>query len=184
MPKGVPLTRQAETVRRQEIVRCAVRLRREGDGSVSMRQLAAAAGVGKSTLYDYFPGRDDIVAAVREVELGRLARKAREIAGLDLPATERLARILGEGQAAVAGDGPAAPASAGQRLSAGARRRLEALSGEHEGAVAEVIRQGVEAGLFRPMDPAAAARAALGAVGEGGEAGEVGLGIVLRGLAA
>ena len=183
MPKGVPLTRQAQAVRRQGIVRCAVRLMREGDGSVSMRRLAAAAGVGKSTLYDYFPGRDDIVAAVWEEEMAALARRAREIAALDLPAPERLARILRGPAAGGAGYGPAAPVSPGQRLSAGAHRRLEALEGEHEGAVAEVIRQGVEAGLFRPMDPAAAARAALGAVAGDRETG-VALGIVLRGLAA
>ena len=197
MPKGVPLTRVTHDIRRQEIVRAAAGLVRDkGPAAPSMRRIAEAAGIGKSTLYDYFPGRDDILAAIEEEGLARLVRQARDIAALDLPAPERLARILrGRLAAGLAGRDPASPLdSPGRRLSAGARRRLRTLAAEYQDTVAEVISRGCQDGLFRPVEPAAAARAVLGATAPPDEdgaagavdetAGRVALDIVLRGLAA
>ena len=53
MPKGVPLTDEEQARRRQEVFNASVHLFLEkGFSETSMREIAAAAGIGKATLYD------------------------------------------------------------------------------------------------------------------------------------
>ncbi|MGW7575064.1 TetR/AcrR family transcriptional regulator [Streptomyces sp. NPDC054765] len=55
----------AHTSRREEILAAAVRLAYEqGVGTLSVRSVAAAAGVGASTLRHYFPSQADLYLAV------------------------------------------------------------------------------------------------------------------------
>jgi AcrR family transcriptional regulator len=55
MPKGIPLTEEEQARRRKEIFHASVHLfLSKGFNETSMR-IAEAAGIGKSTLYDYFP---------------------------------------------------------------------------------------------------------------------------------
>ena len=62
MPKGIPLTRNELEQRRREIFDASVHLFLEnGFYETSMREVAEAAGIGKSTLYDYFPNKDEII---------------------------------------------------------------------------------------------------------------------------
>ena len=63
MPKGIPLTDLELASRRQEIAHIAMQLFiKQGFSETSMREIGDAAGVGKSTLYDYFPSKDDSTA--------------------------------------------------------------------------------------------------------------------------
>ena len=56
MPKGIPLTEEEIDRRRHEIFQSSVTLiLKQGFDNTSMQEIAQAAGVGKSTLYDYFP---------------------------------------------------------------------------------------------------------------------------------
>ena len=52
---------------------CARVLERGGYESLTTNHVAAAAGVGIGTLYDFFPNREAIVVALAEQRLGRLA---------------------------------------------------------------------------------------------------------------
>ena len=62
MPKGIPLTEEEIERRRHEIFHCAVALiLKQGFSSTSMQEIAQSAGVGKSTLYDYFPTKEHIL---------------------------------------------------------------------------------------------------------------------------
>ena len=59
MPKGIPLTEEEVAKRRHEIFHQVLKiLLKKGFQETSMREIAEAAGLGKSTLYDYFKTKD------------------------------------------------------------------------------------------------------------------------------
>ena len=71
----------------QAILRaCAAVLRDQGYEGATTAKIAAEAGVGRGTLYQYFPNRETLVATLAEAELDRLlthtidARQARTAA--------------------------------------------------------------------------------------------------------
>jgi len=95
MPKGIPLTEEEIYRRRHEIFRSSVTLIfKQGFASTSMQEIAQAAGVGKSTLYDYFPTKDHVLLFIFEEELGILQEHAEDIAVQAIPAQEKLTKIL------------------------------------------------------------------------------------------
>ena len=62
MPKGIMLTPEQQAGRREEIVDIALRLIAEhGFQKTSMREIAVLANMGKSSLYDFFKTKDEIV---------------------------------------------------------------------------------------------------------------------------
>ena len=60
-----------------------------GFSGTGMRDVAAAAGVARSTVYRYFPGRDDLLVATVKREMEVLNRQIRSrLAGSDDPADQ------------------------------------------------------------------------------------------------
>src|SRR5512145_1680732 len=95
MPRGIPLTEEEQSRRRKEIFHASVHLfLSKGFNETSMREIAKAAGIGKSTLYDYFPSKDDILLSFVEDELQTLTEKMKEIAGQKVGAQEKLRQMM------------------------------------------------------------------------------------------
>jgi len=95
VPKGIPLTEEEQVRRRKEIFNASVHLFLDkGFNETSMREIAEAAGIGKSTLYDYFSSKDDILLSFVEDELQRLTDGARTIAKQNIGAQEKLRRMM------------------------------------------------------------------------------------------
>jgi TetR/AcrR family transcriptional regulator, cholesterol catabolism regulator len=95
MPKGIPLTEQEQARKRREISNAAVHLFLEiGFTETSMREIAEASGIGKSTLYDYFKTKDEVLLSVIEDLIVEATVKAHSIASLPLPAIERLRQVM------------------------------------------------------------------------------------------
>lgn len=99
MPKGIPLTPQARERVREQISQAAIQLFLcQGFGRTSMRQIAEAAGMGKSTLYGYFSSKDDILLFSVDREMERLQQAGGAGTGENLRALEKL-RWLVKGRA-------------------------------------------------------------------------------------
>mgnify|MGYP000462469943 CR=1 FL=1 len=78
MPKGIPLTEEEQANRRHEIFHKVVNVfLKKGFHETSMREIAESAGIGKSTLYDYFKTKDDILLYFFEDQLNDLTDAAR-----------------------------------------------------------------------------------------------------------
>ncbi|MFL5896682.1 MAG: helix-turn-helix domain-containing protein [Thermoleophilaceae bacterium] len=88
------MSRRPDAIRNDERIVAAALQELALDPNVAMDQLAAAAGVGRATLYRRFPSRDELVATLRDlarVEALQAIRGARLGEGT---ATAALARLV------------------------------------------------------------------------------------------
>lgn len=161
MPKGIPLTEEEIHNRRVEISQAAVRLILEkGFQETSMREIAQAAGMGKSSLYDYFRTKDEILIFVLEEKTAELNERARAIANLNLPPDERLRRIeqmhlqfMQENQNLFS-----RLSFQAQRLKVENQKRIQKGRYAFQDMVAEIIQEGIDQGIFRAVNPLNSAR--------------------------
>jgi AcrR family transcriptional regulator len=77
----------------------------EGISATGMREVAATAGVARSTLYRYFPGRDDLLVATIKLEMEALNAQIRSSQG----SLENPADMIVEGMVAAIGEIPRRP---------------------------------------------------------------------------
>src|SRR5512147_2943507 len=95
MPKGIPLTEEEQARRRHEIFHQVVRIFiKKGFHETSMQEIADAAGLGKSTLYDYFRTKDEILVYFFEDQWNDVIEDAQKIAVQNCSAEVRLRRIM------------------------------------------------------------------------------------------
>jgi AcrR family transcriptional regulator len=167
MPKGVPLTEEAASQRRREILDAAAHLFVDkGFQNTSMREIADAAGAGKSTLYDYFPTKDQILLFALEDAMEQVNQRAQIIAGLADPPRERIRQIMAMNLALLQADeGLLLRLSAqGQFLKAELVGQLAAKRRVYQDVIRGLIDEGIARGHFRKVDALVAARMLINAV--------------------
>lgn len=164
MPKGIPLTEEEQARRRREIFEAAVHLFAEkGYTETSMREIARAADCGKSTLYDYFETKDDILLSYFEDEIHTITRRVEEIVREDLPAEEKLRRVLQTHLEYLLANKNfyLRLTIEVQRLALQSQQRLQATRHVYQDLLCRLIQEGIQAGSFRPVDPFLAMRVIL-----------------------
>jgi AcrR family transcriptional regulator len=161
MPRGIPLTPEEQDRRRHEIFDASVKLfLKQGFPETSMREVAGAAGIGKSTLYDYFPTKDDILIWGIEDIFVDLTAAARQALALPLPAIDRLRRAMQNHVTALEASKEfyLRLSFEVQRLSLQAQRRIQVRRHEYQDLIARLIAEGIREGSFRKVDPLPVAR--------------------------
>lgn len=165
------------------------RFAQRGYAGVGLREVAEAAGLGKSSLFHHFPTKAALYGAVLDRVLQRIEARMHPALAADGDPRERLSAAVGGLVDTLAEDPPAArlllrtvfedddlsPAEAPE-LDA-ADQRLDGLIGR----LSALIREGVESGAFRPLSIPDAIQTLIGATvypfasGEFGErlAGEI-----------
>lgn len=162
--------------RRPQIIEAAVRVfTRKGFRKATLPDIAAEAGLSVGGVYWYYKGKDEIVSAILErafdEDFGALA----ELLSADAPAGERLlAFVAGYADSFdqwlwmnPIGAEFYGEAAHDEKVRAVILRYVD----RYRQALAALIRQGIQRGEFRPVDPAVAATALLGM--------EEGLGLLL-----
>lgn len=161
MPKGIPLTEEELLNRRRVIVGASVKLFLEqGFPETSMRQIAEAAGMGKSSLYDYFTTKDDILVFVMEELTIGIVEQAQAITGLDLPPAARLKQIMNQqlGYLQANNNLFSLLSAEAQRLKPESQRRIQERRYVFQDLVASIIEEGIEIDCFRRVTALNAAR--------------------------
>ena len=131
-----------------------------GTAEVSLAEIALSAGIGRTTLYDYFSDRDDLIAALVEEELPVVISELIEEVDETLSIDERLAQLAVKTVEFVATDrvyGVILHREVG-RMSLEAQERIRASHSDLSSTMAGLYRSGVEKGIFDPLPPALAGR--------------------------
>lgn len=151
--------------RRTEILHAALRAFRDmGYHGTTLEDIAQQLGVRKTALYHYFPDKEAILYACHREGLeevaGLVARARRSPAYAD-----QLAYVIREHVRVMTdtleGSSLALEVAA---LSPAHRAEVIAARDRYEHALREIVRRGVVAGEFRPVDPKLAVFAILGAI--------------------
>ena len=164
MPKGIPLTEEEIDRRRHEIFHSSVALiLKQGFAGTSMQEIADAAGVGKSTLYDYFPTKDHVLLFVFDEELDILQEQAEGLAARDIPVEEKLIKILEAQLEYLLNNKNFFTELSMQvvQLGQAGQQRIMKKRYAYQDLLRGVLEQGVRAGVFRPVNTRLATRTLL-----------------------
>jgi AcrR family transcriptional regulator len=161
MPKGIPLTEEGQAKRRHEIFHEVVNIfLKKGFQETSMREIAEAAGLGKSTLYDYFKTKDEILIYFFEDQLNDLTADAQKIAVQNCPADKRLQQVLERYvENSQANKSLFLKLSiASQRLKPESQKGIQRKRYAYQDLVKALIEEGIREGVFRKVNSLLAAR--------------------------
>jgi AcrR family transcriptional regulator len=166
-------TRAARRRREEALVDAALRIvARSGFAAAGVHAVATEARVAAGTVYTYFPGKSQLLAAVfdrmAEIELNAVRTAVRHASPdrTDVPAADRLARLISVfARRALRARRlawsllfePVDPAIDAERL---AFRRSYAQT------IGEIVQDGIESGEFAEQDVPLVATALVGAIGE------------------
>ena len=161
MPKGIPLTEEELDRRRKEIFDASVHLFLEkGFNEATMREIANAAGIGKSTLYDYFNSKDEILISYFENEIQKITERAQEIASQELDIVEKLRQIMQKHLEYLVDNKNfyLKLTIASQTLPLGSQEKIQAKRHAYQDMLRALIEEGIHNGELRPINPLLAAR--------------------------
>ncbi len=167
MPKGIPLTEEEQARRRKEIFHASVHLfLSKGFNETSMREIAEAAGIGKSTLYDYFPTKDDILLSFVEDELQTLTEQIKEITTQNIGAMQKLRQTMFAymDYLATNEDFYVKLSYQVQRLAQESIERIQRKRHAFQDLLRDIIEEGIREGCFRPVDSLLATRVIITAL--------------------
>ncbi|NMC78861.1 MAG: TetR/AcrR family transcriptional regulator [Chloroflexi bacterium] len=159
MPKGIPRTNAELDERRREIAHTAANLIFEkGFNETSVNQIAKAAGIGKSTLYDFFPNKDEIILYLMAEYLEEVTRNARAIIAGGGSVAERLYQVMHTHLEILMRDKAMILKLSleAQRLSLESQQRYQMLRHAYQDMVIGLIDEGLADGSFRAVDSAIA----------------------------
>jgi AcrR family transcriptional regulator len=168
MPKGIPLTESELENRRREIFDATINLFLEkGFYETSMREVAEAAGIGKSTLYDYFPSKDDIIVYAIENSLLEITQRAQAILSQNANAGIRLRRLMHMHMDHLLANRAfylRLTAEAG-RLNKVSQNRIQVKRHAYQDLLQNLIEEGIAEGSFRPVNAAVAMKTLIAMMG-------------------
>jgi TetR/AcrR family transcriptional regulator, cholesterol catabolism regulator len=167
MPKGIPLTEEELARRRHEIFHRVVNVfLKKGFQETSMREIAESAGLGKSTLYDYFKTKDEILVYFFEDHLGDLAEEAQKIAVENSAADKRLRQIMEKYiENLQANKNLFMKLSLeSQRLRLESQKQIQEKRHAYQDLIRALIDEGIREGVFRKVNSLLAARLLISAM--------------------
>ncbi len=167
MPKGIMLTPEQQATRREEIVSVALHLIAEnGFQKTSMREIAVLANMGKSSLYDFFKTKDEIIVYAVEKEIEKTIQKVHRIIAEESSQEQCLRKIMRNHLGV-----PKQYRTVlmwlhmeSDYLEEEYRKRLKAVRYAYQDVITSVIEKGVAAGIFRETDAELIARLLINSV--------------------
>ncbi|MCX7634662.1 MAG: TetR/AcrR family transcriptional regulator [Syntrophales bacterium] len=160
---GIPERRRREREARIRQIResAAAVFREKGFAGTTMEEIARRVEISKAALYLYFKSKEDLYYGLIEPALNRLSQKLKRLRADDtLPVEEKIRRMVAATYAFYEEDPEAYHLVARYRADEFSRLlapekldHLKSLMKSNLYQVEEAIRQGVEQGIFRAVNP-------------------------------
>jgi AcrR family transcriptional regulator len=157
MPKGIPRTKKEMEERRREIAYVAADLIfKKGFNETSVSQIAKAAGIGKSTLYDFFSTKDEIILLLMDEPLAEMTHRAEAIIASDDSVANRLNQVMHMHLDILMRDRAfiLKLAFEAQRLSLEAQQKYQVKRYTYQDLIVGLVEEGIADGSFREIDAA------------------------------
>ncbi len=164
MPKGIPLTEEDLSQRRHRVFDASVSLfLSNGFRETTMQEIAAAAQMGKSTLYDYFETKDEILISYVEDAVEDLMERARQIVSQEIPVIEKLRQVLHAHLEYLMANKEfyVRLTYEVQRLALDSQQRIQVKRHAYQDLICELIEAATHEGAFRPVNSLLATRTIL-----------------------
>lgn len=148
------------------VLRAAVRLFNErGYDATSMFDIAESLGITKSSVYHHISGKEQLLQLAMDRALDGLFEAAGEVRDLDLPALDRLERLIRRSVLVLAERFEFVTVLLRVRGNTAVEQHALARRRELDAVVTDLVKQAQAEGGVRPdVDPATAARLLLGMV--------------------
>jgi AcrR family transcriptional regulator len=148
------------------VLNAAVRLfNARGYDATSMFDIAESLGITKSSVYHHISGKEQLLQMAMDRALDGLFEAADEVRTLDLPALDRLERLIRRSVLVLAERFEFVTVLLRVRGNTAVEQHALARRREFDGLVTELVKQAQAEGGVRPdIDPATAARLLLGMV--------------------
>jgi AcrR family transcriptional regulator len=139
-------------------------IKTEGIGGLTMEGIAAAVGVSRGTLYNYFDDKDAVVDFIEDRKFGPVLDAIKRVAASEITAEEKLQEIARWIFTAVYDDSALVLALSPTRNFGANRdthleRRKRAMR-----EIEEVLRAGIGNGVFKRLSPVVVAEMFIGAI--------------------
>lgn len=167
MPKGIPLTEEHQARRRHEIFHQVANVfLKKGFHETTMREIADMAGLGKSTLYDYFKNKDEILVYFFDDQLNDITDEAQTIALQNLSADKRLRQVMERYIENLQANKNLflRLIAESQRLKPESQREIQEKRHAYQDMIRALIDEGIREGVFRKVNSLLAARLLLSAM--------------------
>lgn len=167
MPKGIPLTEDVMAKRRHEIYHKVVNVfLKKGFQETPMREIAEAAGLGKSTLYDYFKTKDEILIYFFEDQLNDMTEEAQKIALQNLSADKRLRQVMEKHIEYLLANKKLflKLSQESQRLKPESQKKIQEKRHAYQDLIRALIEEGIREGVFRKINALLLARLLISAI--------------------
>jgi AcrR family transcriptional regulator len=150
--------------RAQILAEAEVMVEEFGFDELTMEAIADSIGVAKSTLYHYFPQKEDMIFAIHEATMVEQTELLREIIAAPLSSREKIRRVLSQQLQLVAEHrGRVQVLQDSRRGRGGAfREEMVRLERAYLEALTELISNGMKSGEVRGANPTIVAEALLG----------------------
>ena len=132
-----------------------------------MREIAEAAGLGKSTLYDYFKTKDEILVYFFEDQLNDMTEDAQKIALQNSSANIRLRQVM-EKYIEISQANKSLflkLTQEAQRLKPESQKQVQEKRYAYQDLVRALIDEGIREGVFRKVNSLLAARLLISSMG-------------------
>jgi AcrR family transcriptional regulator len=155
VPKGIPLSKEEFEEKRYQIAHKAVELILEnGFNETSVSQIAKAAKIGKSTLYDYFSTKDEIILYLLDEPIDEVTHRAMAIIAGKGKALKRLIDVMHMHLEVLLRNKAylLKLSYEAQRLSVEKQQRYQVKRYRYQDMLKGLIEEGIEEGSFRRID--------------------------------
>ena len=158
--RAATIDEHKELTRRQILAAAGELFRADGYGETTLGDIAATMGIGRTTLYEYFSDKEDVLVNLIEETIPGVVAGMLKGLPTDISTRDRLSELIVRGLEFVSSDSTLGSTLMRElpSLSRPAQRRVRTAHAELEAEVTRLCRLGIGRGEFRQFDPEDAGR--------------------------